>query len=65
MSIQFSCESQVPQFNVSNALASTRIEGVIPTKQLEKNLAEYISGEKSIAQLIEETKQRYVIIQRK
>lgn len=61
MSIQFSSEFQVRQFNVSNALASARIEGVIPTKQLEKNLAEYISGDKSIAQLIEETKQRMAL----
>jgi hypothetical protein len=56
-----SSESQVRQYNVSNALASARIEGVIPTKQLEKNLTDYVSGKKSIAELLEETKQRYVI----
>jgi len=54
-----SSESQVRQYNVSNALASARIEGVIPTKQLEKNLADYVSGKKSITELIEETKQRF------
>jgi hypothetical protein len=59
-----SSESQVRQYNVSNALASARIEGVIPTKQLEENLADYISGKKSIAELLEETKQRYVTLRR-
>ncbi|WP_108645480.1 antitoxin VbhA family protein [Polynucleobacter rarus] len=54
-----SSESQVRQYNVSNALASARIEGVIPTKQLEKNLTDYVSGKKSITELIEETKQRF------
>lgn len=54
-----SSESQVRQYNVSNALASARIEGVIPTMQLEKNLADYVSGKKSIAELLEETKQRF------
>jgi hypothetical protein len=52
--------SQVRQYNVSNALASARIEGVVPTKQLEKNLADYVLGKKNIAELLEETKQRYV-----
>jgi hypothetical protein len=52
--------SQVRQYNVSNALASARIEGIVPTKQLEKNLADYVLGKKSIAELLEETKQRYV-----
>ncbi len=59
-----SIESQVRQYNVSNALASARIEGVIPTMQLEKNLADYVSGKKSIAELLEETKQRYVTLRR-
>ena len=59
-----SIESQVRQYNVSNALASARIEGVVPTMQLEKNLADYVSGKKSIAELLEETKQRYVTLRR-
>jgi len=46
MSIQLSSESQVRQFKVSNALASARIKGVIPTKQLENNLADYVLGKK-------------------
>jgi len=54
-----SSESQVRQYNVSNALASARIEGVIPTKQLEKNLTDYVSGKKSITEQVEETKQRF------
>jgi len=62
MPTKSSSESQVRQYNVSNALASARIEGVIPTKQLEKNLADYVSGKKSIAELLEETKQRYVTL---
>jgi len=64
MPTKSSSESQVRQYNVSNALASARIEGVIPTKQLEKNLADYVSGKKSIAELLEETKQRYVTLRR-
>ena len=59
-----SIESQVRQYNVSNALASARIEGVIPTMQLEKNLADYVSGKKGIAELLEETQQRYVTLRR-
>jgi hypothetical protein len=60
MLIKSSTVSQVRQYNVSNALASARIEGIVPTKQLEKNLADYVLGKKSIAELLEETKQRYV-----
>ena len=59
MNVKPSSESQVRQYNVSNALASARIEGVIPTMQLEKNLADYVLGKKSIAELLEETKQRF------
>ena len=56
MPIKFATQSQVRQYNVSNAVASARIEGIAPTKQLEQNLTDYISGKKSIAQLVEETK---------
>lgn len=52
-------QSQVRQYNVSNAVASTQIEGIAPTRQLEQNLTDYVAGKKSIAQLIEETKRRY------
>jgi hypothetical protein len=64
MPIKLATQSQVRQYNVSNAVASARIEGIVPTKQLEQNLTDYISGKKSIAQLVEETKQRYVTLRR-
>ena len=64
MSIKFATQSQVRQYSISNAVASARIEGIAPTKQLEQNLTDYISGKKSIAQLVEETKQRYVTLRR-
>ena len=64
MPIKFATQSQVRQYNVSNAVASARIEGIAPTKQLEQNLTDYISGKKSIAQLVEEAKQRYVTLRR-
>ena len=64
MLIKLATQSQVRQYNVSNAVASARIEGIVPTKQLEQNLSDYISGKKSIAQLVEETKQRYVTLRR-
>ena len=64
MPIKLANQSQLRQYNVSNAVASARIEGIVPTKQLEQNLTDYISGKKSIAQLVEETKQRYVTLRR-
>ncbi len=50
---------QLRQYNVSNAIASARIEGVTLAAQIEQSLVDYIDGKKSIAQLIEETKQSY------
>ena len=64
MPIKFATQSQVRQYNASNAVASARIKGIALTKQLEQNLSDYISGKKSIAQLVEETKQRYVTLRR-
>ena len=64
MLIKLATQSQVRQYNVSNAVASARIEGIVPTKQLEQNLADYVAGKKSIAQILEETKQRYVTLRR-
>lgn len=61
MSNKPSTQSQVRQYNVSNAVASARIEGITPTKQLEQNLTEYIADKKSIGQILEETKQRYAV----
>jgi hypothetical protein len=51
---------QLRQYNVCNAIASARIEGVTLTEQFEQKLTSYIYGKKSIAQLIEETKQSYI-----
>jgi hypothetical protein len=59
MPTKFATQSQARQYNVSNAVASARIEGIIPTKQLEQNLTDYVAGNKSIGQILEETKQRY------
>lgn len=59
MQSKFSTQSQVRQYNVSNAVASARIEGITPTKQLKQNLTDYVTGNKSIGQILEETKQRY------
>jgi hypothetical protein len=61
---KFSNQSQVRKYNVSNSVVSARIEGITLTKQLEQNLDDYVSGKKSIAQLVEETKKRYVTLRR-
>ena len=58
MPTKFSTQSQVRQYSVSNAVASARIEGITPTKELEQNLTDYVTGKKSIGQILEETKQR-------
>ena len=60
--MKFATPSQVRQHNVTNAVASARIEGIVLTKQLEQNFTDYISGKKSSAQLVEEKKQRYVTL---
>ena len=65
MPTKFATQSQTRQYNVSNAVASARIEGIAPTKQLEQNLTDYVAGKKSIAQILEETKQRYAANQPK
>lgn len=59
MPTKFSTQSQVRQYDASNVVASARIEGITPTKQLEQNLTDYVTGNKSIGQILEETKQRY------
>ncbi|CAM3807955.1 antitoxin VbhA family protein [Polynucleobacter antarcticus] len=61
MPSKFATQSQARQYNVSNAVASARIEGIVPTKQLEQSLTDYVTGKKTIAQLIEETKERFDI----
>jgi len=59
MPTKFSTQSLVRQCKVSSAVASARIEGITPTKQLEQNLTDYVAAKKSIGQILEETKQRY------
>jgi len=56
MPVKFATQSQTSKYNVFNAVAPARIEGITPTKHLEQNLADYIYGKKSIAQLVKETK---------
>ncbi len=51
---------QSRQFFVSNVAASARIEGLKLSKELEQNLFNYIVGKKSISQLLEQSKQRYI-----
>ena len=65
MPTKSSTQSQVRQYKVSSAVASARIKDITPTKQLEQNLADYVAGKKSIAQILEETKQRYAANQPK
>jgi hypothetical protein len=64
MPTKFATQSQARQYNVSIAVASARIEGIVPTKHLEQSLTDYVAGKKSIAQILEETKQRYVTLRR-
>ena len=63
MPVKFATQSQTSKYNVFNAVAPARIEGITPTKHLEQNLADYICGKKSIAQLAKETKQRRTVNQ--
>jgi hypothetical protein len=51
---------QLRQYNVSSAIASARIEGITLATRFKQNLADYIDGKKSMAQLIEETKKNYI-----
>ena len=46
MHIKSPALTQVRQRNVANAVASGRIEGIVPTKELEQNLSDYVSGKK-------------------
>lgn len=49
---------------VSNALGSVRVEGLEPSQSMIAALDLYVAGKKSIEQIIQETKQRYVALQR-
>lgn len=48
--------------SVSNALASVRIEGLEPSKLVLKELESYIAGKKTIEEIIQQTKERYVAL---
>ena len=61
---KFASQPQARQYNVSNAVASARIEGIVPTKRLEQNLTDYVAGKKSLAQILEETKKCYATLRR-
>ena len=50
------------QSSVSSALASVRVEGLEPSKQLLSELDAYIAGKKTIQEIIQETKERYVAL---
>lgn len=50
------------QASVSSALASVRVEGLEPSKQVLIELDAYIAGKKTIQEIIQETKQRYVAL---
>jgi hypothetical protein len=51
---------QYRQFSFSTASTSAQIEGLKLSKELEQNLKNYILGKKSITQLLEQVKQRYI-----
>ena len=54
--------STLRQSSVSSALASVRVEGLEPSKQLLSELDAYIAGKKTIQEIILETKERYVAL---
>jgi hypothetical protein len=54
--------STLRQSSVSSALASVRVEGLEPSKQLLSELDAYIAGKKTIQEIIQETKERYVAL---
>ena len=47
------------QLYVNNALASARIEGFTPSKELMKDLLGYVQGHTTIEKLIKAAKDRY------
>mgnify|MGYP003351299691 CR=1 FL=1 len=50
---------------VSNALGSVRVEGLEPSQVMIGSLALYVEGKKTIEQIIQETKDRYVSLRRR
>jgi hypothetical protein len=61
MPIKFVVPHHLRQYNISNAVASARIEGIALTSQFQKNLTDYVAGKKSIVQLPKEAKHRNAI----
>lgn len=59
MPIKLATQQQLRQYYASNTMVSARIKGITLTEWFQKNLTDYVTGKKSIAQLIEETKQSY------
>ena len=49
---------------VASALGSVRIEGLQPSEAMLASLDQFIDGQKTIEQIIEETKERYVTLRR-
>lgn len=50
------------KFSVSSALASVRVEGLEPSKQVLSELDAYVAGKKTIEEIIQQTKERYVAL---
>ena len=59
MPIKLATQQKLRQYFASNTMVSARIEGITLTERFQKNLSDYVTGKKSIAQLIEETNQSY------
>ena len=49
---------------VENTLGSMRIEGMIPTNEALEAFDDFVLGSKSIEQIIQEIKDRYVALRR-
>lgn len=47
------------QLNVNKALASARIEGFTPSKELLRDLLDFVEGHRNISELINEAKGRH------
>jgi len=50
---------------VNNALGSVRVEGLEPSEAMLGSLSSYVDGKKTIDEIIQETKLRYVALQRR
>lgn len=57
-------KQEVRERLVSNALGSLRIENMRPSQALQQGLESYVSGQKSIIELLGEVKHRHVTLRR-